>query len=92
MRRPRWSLTAALSVIGGLALLLLVVLPVVALVARAPWGSVLEILGEPANRTALRLSIQVSLWALGLSVVLGFPIAWVLARVPFPAVGSCAPS
>jgi molybdate transport system permease protein len=84
VRRPRWSLTAALSVVGGLALLFLIVLPVLALIARAPWGSVLEILAEPANRTALRLSMQVSLSALALSVLLGFPIAWVLARVAFP--------
>jgi molybdate transport system permease protein len=84
VRRPRWSLTAGLSLVGGLALVLLVVLPLLALVARAPWGSALDLLGEPANRTALRLSLQVSLSALALSITLGFPIAWVLARVPFP--------
>jgi molybdate transport system permease protein len=62
----------------------LVVVPVVALVLRAPWSTALDLLGEPANRTALRLSLVVSAWALGLSVVLGFPIAWLLARVSFP--------
>jgi molybdate transport system permease protein len=30
------------------------------------------------------LSLQVSLWALVLSIGLGFPIAWLLARVAFP--------
>lgn len=81
-RRP--SLPSLLGVVGGLALLLLIVVPVVALVARAPWSSALDLLWEPANRTALRLSLVVSLWALVLSVLLGFPIAWLLARVEFP--------
>ena len=58
--------------------------PSLALIARAPWSTAAEILGEPANRTALRLSLQVSLSALALSVSLGFPIAWVLARTDFP--------
>jgi molybdate transport system permease protein len=71
-------------VVGGLALALLVITPVVALITRAPWSSAGDIVTEPANRTALRLSLQVSLWALVLSVGLGFPIAWVLARVTFP--------
>jgi len=62
----------------------LVVIPLVALLARAPWSSAADILGEPAHRTALRLSLVVSLWSLVLSVVLGLPIAWLLARVQFP--------
>jgi molybdate transport system permease protein len=78
------SAPTVLAVAGGLAVGLLVVLPVVALVARAPWSSALDVLAEPANRTALRLSLQVSLSALALSVGLGFPIAWVLARTQFP--------
>jgi molybdate transport system permease protein len=83
MRRTR-AVPATLTAVGGVALLLLVLVPVVALVARAPWGSALDILGEPDVRTALRLSLVVSLWALVLAVVLGFPIAWLLARVEIP--------
>ena len=75
---------AALTVVGGLALALLVVVPVVGLLVRAPWSSAFDILGEPDVRTALRLSLIVSLWALLLAVVLGFPIAWLLARVEVP--------
>lgn len=63
--------------------MVLVVIPLGALVSRAPWSSAADVLAEPANRTALYLSLQVSLWALALSVVLGFPIAWVLARTTF---------
>lgn len=85
MTRPRrLAVPAALAVVGGLALLLVIVVPVVALIVRAPWSSAADLLGEPANRTALRLSLVVSLWALTLSVALGFPIAWLLARVEFP--------
>lgn len=84
MTRRHGLTTSALVLVGSAAVVLLVVIPVVALVLRAPWSAVGEILGEPANRTALRLSLQVSAWALVLSVVLGFPIAWVLARVAFP--------
>jgi molybdate transport system permease protein len=69
---------------GSASLVLLVVVPVAALAVRAPWGRAATLLGEPANRTALRLSVVVSLWALVLSVVIGFPIAWVLARYEFP--------
>ena len=38
-------------------------------------------------RTALRLSIICSLWATGLSVLFGVPLAWLLARVDFPGRG-----
>jgi len=84
VRRPRGSATTALAAVGGVALVLLVVVPVAALVARAPWSAAVDILAESDNRTALRLSLQVSLTSLALSVGLGFPIAWVLARTQFP--------
>jgi molybdate transport system permease protein len=59
-------------------------LPVVGLAWRAPWGSLWENLNDPVARTALRLSLVCSLWATGLSVAFGLPLAWILARVPFP--------
>jgi molybdate transport system permease protein len=84
MSRRRPSATAVLATVGGLAIVVLVLVPVVALVARAPWSAAVDILTAAPNRTALRLSLQVSLSALVLSVALGFPIAWVLARFSFP--------
>jgi molybdate transport system permease protein len=39
---------------------------------------------SPAARTALRLSMECSLGALALSLLLGVPLAWVLARLDFP--------
>jgi molybdate transport system permease protein len=58
-------------------------LPVAGLAWRAPWGSLWDELTDPVARTALRLSLLCSLWATGLSVAFGLPLAWVLARVPF---------
>jgi molybdate transport system permease protein len=80
----RRSLTIGLAAVGGLGLLVLVVAPVVALAVRAPWSDLGDLLGEPANRTALRLSLQVSVLALVVSVLVGFPIAWLLARTELP--------
>jgi molybdate transport system permease protein len=82
-RRGRFVPTA-LGVVGVASLVLLIGVPLLALVVRAPWGDAADVLGEEAVRDALGLSIIVSLWALLLAVVLGFPIAWVLARFSFP--------
>ena len=82
-RRGRFVPTA-LAVVGVSALVLLIGVPLLALLVRAPWGDALDVLTDPAVREALGLSVIVSLWALFLAVVLGFPIAWVLARVSFP--------
>lgn len=84
MTGRRRAVPVVLAGVGGLALVSLVLVPVVALAVRAPWSSAWDLLGDPANRTALRLSLVVSMWAGLLSVVLGFPIAWLLARVSFP--------
>ena len=73
-----------LGVAGLLALALLVLLPLLALVVRAPWSDAGDVLGSRQVHEALGLSLIVSLWSLVLSVALGFPIAWVLARGSFP--------
>jgi len=62
-------------------------LPFVGLLWRAPWADTWNVLSEPAVRTALRLSIICSLWATGLSLLFGVPLAWLLARVDFPGRG-----
>ena len=61
-----------------------VVLPVVALVIRAPWGDLGDALAGVGASSAFRLSLEVSLAATALSIVLGVPLAWVLARGSFP--------
>src|SRR5436305_14265728 len=60
-----------------------VALPVLGLALRAPWGRMVEILTGPGARTALRLSLEVSLLPTLCSVVFGVPLAWILAGGPF---------
>lgn len=77
--RPPWPLVV-LAVIGAAAFLL----PFVGLLARVPWRTVPTLLAGEGAREALRLSLVASLGATVTSVVLGLPLAYVLARVPFP--------
>ncbi len=58
-------------------------LPLLGLVWRAPWSSAWQYLTQHDSLTALRLSLETSLWATTLSIVFGVPLAWVLARVQF---------
>ncbi|MFE6906255.1 ABC transporter permease [Streptomyces erythrochromogenes] len=58
-------------------------MPLIGILVRTPWGDLGEHLGSPGVVEALKLSLVVSLWALGLSLVLGVPLAWLLARVRF---------
>ena len=64
--------------------LLFLVVPLVAVLARAPWHRLPHLVSAPGARTALRLSLECSFGALGLSLLVGVPLAWVLARVEFP--------
>jgi molybdate transport system permease protein len=59
-------------------------IPLVGLVQRAAWSNLWNDLSTPAARDAMRLSLECSLWATGLSIVFGVPLAWVLARIEFP--------
>jgi molybdate transport system permease protein len=65
----------------GLAFL---VLPLAGLLIRAPWSTLPQRLAEPGVLTALRLSLQTATLATGLCLVLGVPLAWLLARADFP--------
>jgi len=60
------------------------VLPLAGLLVRAPWSSLSQRLTEPAVLTALRLSLQTATIATIVCVLLGVPLAWLLARVDFP--------
>jgi molybdate transport system permease protein len=59
-------------------------LPLLGMLWRVPWSSVWSYLADDDALTALRLSLVCSVWAAGLSVLFGVPLAWVLARVAFP--------
>ena len=58
-------------------------LPLVGLLGRAPWSDVMSTLRSAGVRQALKLSVLCSLCATALSVVLGLPLAWLLARRRF---------
>jgi molybdate transport system permease protein len=61
-----------------------VALPLLALLLRAPWNDLATSLSGAGAGQAFRLSVIVSLAATGLSLLLGVPLAWVLARARFP--------
>ncbi|MER5783630.1 ABC transporter permease [Streptomyces mobaraensis] len=81
--RGRGRTPLALGVPAGLAVVFLLV-PLAGVLARTPWGSLPSRVGSHEVRQALALSLAVSGWALLLSLVLGVPLAWLLARVDFP--------
>lgn len=56
------------------------VLPLVALLAQVPWAQLGNIVSTPEIGTSLALSLGSGAVATGLSVLLGVPLAWVLAR------------
>jgi molybdate transport system permease protein len=62
---------------------LLFLVPVVALLVEAPWGSLFEELSSSETVTATRVSLVVSLVATAISVVLGVPMAFALAHLSF---------
>ncbi|WP_405900428.1 ABC transporter permease [Streptomyces sp. NBC_00727] len=80
-RSPRAPIVLALPALLAVAFLLL---PLAGILARTSWGELGGHLTSEGTTQALTLSLIVSGWALGLSLVLGVPLAWLLARVDFP--------
>ncbi|WP_030730132.1 ABC transporter permease [Streptomyces sp. NRRL S-237] len=78
--RTRPPLALALPALLAVAFLLL---PLVGILARTRWNELGDHLTSPGVVEALKLSLLVSLWALALSLLLGVPLAWLLARVEF---------
>ena len=74
---------AVLLVPAALALLFLVV-PLFGLLVRAPWRTLPHQLTSASVLEALRLSLFCATLATLVSLLLGVPLAWVLARVVFP--------
>ncbi|WAB85305.1 molybdate ABC transporter permease subunit [Microcella daejeonensis] len=71
---------------AGLALGLLL-LPLVALIVRAPWATLPSLLAQPAVAQALGLSLATAAAATAVCLLLGIPLALVLARsAAWPAV------
>jgi molybdate transport system permease protein len=82
--RFRGSGVPGLLTVLGLAGAAFLVLPLVGLLLRTPWGRMAELLGDPGVRSALRISVLASLGALAVSTAVGVPLAWLLARRDFP--------
>jgi molybdate transport system permease protein len=68
--------------VGGLALL---TVPLAGLLLRAPWSTLSAHLGRP-QLEALRLSLLTATVATAICLLLGVPLAWVLARSRLPGL------
>jgi molybdate transport system permease protein len=82
-RRP--SVGTPLLVLAAALMVLLIALPILAIFVRAlPSGLVAEAIGRPVVLEALRLSGLTTFLTLTLALILGTPIAYILARREFP--------
>lgn len=79
--RQRPPLVLLIPALVGVVFL---VLPLVGLLLRAPWSTLPRRLADPVVLTALRLSLVTATLATIGCLLLGVPLAWLLARVPFP--------
>jgi molybdate transport system permease protein len=82
-RRPVTAPAWPVTIPAALALLFLG-LPLVGLLVRAPWDRMWSVLTSPTSLDALRLSLVTATSATVVAMVLGVPLAWVLARGTFP--------
>ena len=85
-RRVRTGVPLPLLLPGVLALAFLL-LPLLALLVRAPWRGLPAQLTSAEVWQALQLSLVSATAATAVSLVLGVPLAWLLARTDFPGRG-----
>jgi len=83
-RNPRGRSGDAVLAVPAVVAAAFLLLPLAGLLVRAPWRGLPDLLAEPAVAEALRLSLLTATLATGLSLLLGVPLAWLLARVRFP--------
>ncbi|MER7842170.1 molybdate ABC transporter permease subunit [Streptomyces sp. NPDC096040] len=86
LRRVRPAVPLPLLLPGAVALAFLL-LPLLALLLRAPWTSLPSLLTSTEVWQALQLSLLSATAATAVSLVLGVPLAWLLARTEFPGRG-----
>ncbi|MGH3496686.1 MAG: ABC transporter permease [Nocardioidaceae bacterium] len=68
---------------GGVGLVLLLA-PLLGLVVNSPWSSLLHRLGDSGVLTALWLSLRTATITVVICLLVGVPLAWLLARTEFP--------
>ena len=83
-RGPALGRAPYLLVVPGVVAVTFLALPLVALLVRTPWADLGARLTDPAVLDALRLSLVTSFAAVAVVVLVGIPLAWLLARVSFP--------
>jgi len=81
LNQGRAPVVLLLPSLVGLAFL---TLPVLGLLVRTPWSRLTEDIAATDTWTALRLSLECATAATGVSLVLGVPLAWLLARTEMP--------
>ncbi|HVE62959.1 MAG TPA: ABC transporter permease [Mycobacteriales bacterium] len=81
--RPGCGLPLMLLLPAALAVAFLL-LPLMALIVRTPWTTLPQLLLAEDARQALQLSLVCAASATLICLVLGVPLAWVLARTDFP--------
>ena len=84
MARGRLPLALGVPAVLGLAFL---VVPLAGLLVRAPWRTLMDRLGGAGAGQALRLSLVCATLATLVCLVLGVPLAWLLARSGLPGRG-----
>ena len=87
IRRPGRRGIPALIAAPALVAFAFLLLPLAALLVRAPWSGLGELLSQSDVVTALRLSLECATAATAAALVFGVPLAWVLARMRFPGIG-----
>ena len=84
MSRQRRRVTPIpMGVLAGVAVAFLLI-PLLGLLLNTPWSRLDSLLTSPAALEALRLSLICSLSATAIAVLIGVPLAWVLARARIP--------
>ncbi|HEY5822149.1 MAG TPA: ABC transporter permease [Propionibacteriaceae bacterium] len=86
MRAPQRSQSRVPVLLGvpAVVAVLFLLLPLVGLLIRAPWADAATVLTSPGALQSLRLSLITATVAMVIAIVLGVPLAWLLARPDLP--------
>ena len=86
MKERRTQRTPAVLLVLGTIGALIFILPLIGLGSEVPWSNLFSLIADETVADALRISLITSLAAAAISVLLGVPLAWLLARTRFPGL------